>query len=341
MKYWRLLYARTPAIRVATGAVKRGSIASLERLRLGGIEQTVLLRGHDVTRPVLLFLHGGPGGSAMPLAHEFTSRLEEHFVVVHWDQRGAGKSYVADIPAASMTVEQFVQDCRELVQQLCRRFGQSKVYLVGHSWGTQLGILTVSRYPELFHAYVAVAQVVNVRQAEAISWQFALEAARAAHDHAAEARLSRMHPPAYDGKVEDLLFQRACVARYGGTFFNPAIDKALFKKYFQSHEYSLLDLRRLKQGSNWSLSMMWNQALEWDLPRQIPALEVPAFFLHGRCDRVTPTELVQDYVDRLDAPLKKLLWFERSGHCPLFEEPERFQQLLVGELLQHPDGPRG
>lgn len=338
MKYWRLLYARTPRIRDATGAVKRGSIASLERVHLGGIDQTVLLRGHDVTRPVLLFLHGGPGGSAMPLAHEFSSRLEEDFVVVHWDQRGAGKSYAPDIPAASMTVEQFVQDCRELVQQLCDRFRQPKVHLVGHSWGTQLGILAASRYPELFHAYVGVAQVVNVRQAEAISWQFALDAAIAARDNVAAERLRRMHPPGYDGRVEDLLFQRACVSRFGGTFFDPALDKALFRKYFQSHEYSLLDLRKLKQGSRWSLSTMWGQALDWDLPSQIPALSVPALFLHGRSDRVTPTELVQGYVHGLQAPVKKLIWFDRSGHCPLFEEPLRFQQVLVDELLHRCDG---
>ena len=339
MRYWRLLYSHTPRIRDAAGRVRRGSIASLERVRLGGIEQTVLLRGHDATRPVLLFLHGGPGGTAMPLAHEFTSRLEEHFVVVHWDQRGAGKSYAADIPAESMTVAQFVQDCRELVQHLTHRFQQAKVYLVGHSWGTQLGILAASRYPELFHAYVGVAQVVNVRQAEAISWQFALAGARAARDGVTEARLSRMHPPAYDGRVEDLLFERACVSRYGGSYVDPARDQALFRKYFQSPEYSLLDLRKLKKGSHWSLSLMWRQVVDWDLPQQVPALAVPAYFLHGRSDRVTPTELVRDYVDSLAAPRKKLVWFERSAHCLPFEEPERFQQVLVEELLQPLDDP--
>ena len=336
MKFWRLLYSRTPEIRDTAGRVRPGSIASLERVRLGGIDQTVLLRGHDASRPVLLFLHGGPGGSAMPLVHEFCDRLEERFVFVHWDQRGAGKSWSPDIPRESMTEGQLVEDCAELTHWLCDRFGQKKVFLVGHSWGTQLGLRAVVRYPDLFEAYAAVSQVVNARRAEAISWQFALDGARRAGDKAREKRLRSLHPPGYDGRVKDLLFQRNCVAKYGGSFCDQAVDKALFRKYFESHEYSLGDLRRLKKGSVWSLAAMWVQHLDWDAIAQARSLAVPVTFLHGRCDRVTPAELVQEYFDQLQAPHKKLIWFERSGHCPLFEEPGLFQQTLINEFLPAP-----
>jgi pimeloyl-ACP methyl ester carboxylesterase len=236
-----------------------------------------------------------------------------------------------------MTVDQFVRDCRDLVNYLCERFQQRRIYLAGHSWGTQLGVLTVQRYPELFHAYIGIAQVVNVRRAESISLQFALEGARRAGDRVAEDRLARLKPPGYDGSVKDLLFQRECVARYGGTFCNPAVDKALFRKYFQSHEYSLGDLLKLKKGSHWSLATMWGQGLDWDLLQQVPVLEVPALFLHGRCDRVTPTELVQEYFELLRAPRKTLIWFEHSGHCPLFEEPGRFQRVLIEQVLRDVD----
>jgi pimeloyl-ACP methyl ester carboxylesterase len=313
--------------------VKAGSIASLERIRLGGIEQTVLLRGHDVQSPVLLFLHGGPGGSAMPLVHEFCSRLEEHFVVVHWDQRGAGKSWSPDIPRESMTIGQFVADCLELANHLRHRFGQQKIHLAGHSWGTHLAVLALLREPQLFHAYAAVAQVVNVRRAEAISLQFALDGARRAGDKAREQRLARLHPPCYDGSVEDLLFQRNCVARYGGSFFDRAVDKRLFRKYFESPEYSARDLLRLKKGSKLSLETIWRQHADWNALDEARSLEVPVTFLHGRCDRVTPVELVQEYFDALEAPRKKIVWFDRSGHCPSFEEPARFQQTLIDELL--------
>ena len=333
MKLWRLLYSRTPPIRDASGAPKPGSIASIERVRIGGIDQTVLLRGHDARAPVLLILHGGPGGSAMPLVHVFSSKLEERFVVVNWDQRGAGKSYSPQIPSSSMTVEQFVRDCLELSEYLRRRFEQERIVIVGHSWGTELGVLAAQRRPDLFGAYVAVAQVVNKAKAERISLQFAIDGARRASDCATLERLQKLDPPGYRGRVKDLLFQRKCVARYGGTFCDPALEKALFRKYFESHEYSWRDLRRLKKGSNFSLGAMWSQRLDIDLLESAPSLALPVYFLHGRCDRVTPTELVQAYFDRLEAPRKELVWFEKSGHCPLFEEPQRFQEVITDRLL--------
>lgn len=335
IRFWRLLTAATPAIRDAGGSPLPGSIAALQRVRLGGIEQTVLLRGHDRRAPVLLILHGGPGGSAMPLVHLFSNRLEQHFVVVNWDQRGAGKSYAPDIPASSMTTGRMVEDCRELATWLAERF-QRRIIVLGHSWGTELGVLTVQRAPELFEAYIGVAQVVNKRRAEFISWQFALDGARRANDHKSLRQLERLEPPGYGGRVDDLLFQRRCVSRFGGTFFDPKRDKQLFARYFESPEYSLADLQRLKKGSTFSLNALWRDRLELDLVRDAPSLRVPVHFLHGRSDRVTPTELVQEYFDVLQAPSKRLTWFERSGHCPLFEEPDRFQQLLIDEWAGTP-----
>ncbi|RVT51289.1 alpha/beta fold hydrolase [Rubrivivax albus] len=329
IRFWRLAYSRTPPILDATGSVKAGSVAELIQVPIGGIHQTLLIRGHDCRRPVLLFLHGGPGGSAMPLYHLFANRLEEHFVVVLWDQRGAGKSYSPDIPAQSMTTAQLVQDCQDVARYLIDRFGCDRVLLVGHSWGTELGVLTLQQAPQLFSGYVGVSQVVSKQRAEAISMNFALEAARRAGDRKAEERLAHMEPPGYGGSVEDLLEQRRQVSRFGGTFFDPADDKRLFRKVFESHEYSLGDLRRLKEGSNWSLRTMWQDRLDLDMTRDVPELTVPVLFLQGRADRVTPGELVQEYLDALHAPRKRMVWFERSGHCPLFEEPDRFQQVLI------------
>ena len=332
IRFWRLLGSRTPPIPGADGRPKAGSIASLETLRLGGIDQTVLLRGHDVRKPVLLFLHGGPGSSLIPLAPLFSRELEQHFVVVHWDQRGAGKSYSPRVPRESMTTDRFIEDCAELAQHLRQRFDGRRAIVVGHSWGTELGVLTVQRHPQLFQAYVAVAQVVDKQRAERISLEFALQGARQAGHVQAVQRLERLNPPAYDGSVEDLLFQRSCVMRYGGTLFDPAQDKRFFRMYFESHEYSLGDLRRLKAGSAFTLGAMWSDRLQLNLIQTARHLEVPVLFIHGRCDRVTPTELAQEYFDVLQAPSKELVWFERSGHCPLFEEPERFQQLLIGRF---------
>jgi proline iminopeptidase len=329
IRFWRLATASTPPIRDARGRVLPGSVAELVRVPVGGVPQTLLLRGHDARRPVLLVLHGGPGGSAMPLAQHFSSELEQHFVVAHWDQRGAGKSYSPDIPPASMTTAQMVADCAEVAGHLAQRFGQRRVLVLGHSWGTELAVRTLQQHPALFGGYVGVAQVVDKRRAEAISWRFALEGARRAGHRQAEARLAAMQPPGYQGRIADLLFQRSCVLRYGGTLFDPALDRRLFWKCFESHEYSLQDLRRLKAGSSFSLQALWNDRLDLDLVGDVPALPVPVLLLQGRCDRVTPGELTQEWFERLQAPRKQMVWFERSGHCPLFEEPQRFQQLVI------------
>lgn len=327
--FWRLATARTPAIRDDHGRVRPDSVAELVQVPIGGWPQTLLLRGHDVRRPVLLVLHGGPGSSTMPLAAHFTGALERHFVVVHWDQRGTGKSYRPDLPARTMTTEHMVADCAEVAAWLARRFGQPRVLVLGHSWGTELAVRTLQRHPALFGGYVGAAQVVDKQRAEAISWRFALDGARRAGDQRAEARLAALQPPGYQGRIEDLLFQRSCVLRYGGTLFDPALDRRLLRQYFGSHEYSLQDLRRLKAGSAFSLRALWNDRLDLDLERDVPALAVPVLLVQGRCDRITPGELTQAWFEQLQAPRKRMVWFERSGHCPLFEEPERFQELVI------------
>ena len=128
------------------------SIESLEAIELGKVEQWILIRGEDRTRPVLLWLHGGPGQPLMPTAHHYDAELIKHFVVVHWDQRGAGKSYDPALSPEQLSVDQFIADTYDLVQYLRQRFNVPKIYLIGHSWGSELGALTVARYPELFYA---------------------------------------------------------------------------------------------------------------------------------------------------------------------------------------------
>ena len=128
---------------------------------MGGVEQWILIRGNDTAKPILLFLHGGPGSPMMVMQRPHLGKLEKSFVVVQWDQRGSGKSYSAIIPNADMNIQQFISDTHELTELLCRRFHQKKIYLIGHSWGTALGTMTAQKYPESYYAYIGIAQVVN------------------------------------------------------------------------------------------------------------------------------------------------------------------------------------
>jgi pimeloyl-ACP methyl ester carboxylesterase len=190
---------------VMQGRVKRATaipappgVESLEKVALGGVGQWLLIRGVDRSNPVLLHLHGGPGSADISIARFFDAGLIEHFTVVHWDQRGAGKSFDPDIPPESMRREQFVLDTRDLASMLRERFGVAKIYLVGHSWGSEIGALAASRYPELFHAYVGVGQVVEKVEQERISYRFALDKAREAGNPRAIRELEEIGPPPYE-----------------------------------------------------------------------------------------------------------------------------------------------
>jgi pimeloyl-ACP methyl ester carboxylesterase len=149
----------TPPITDAQGRVIPGSIASLEKIQLGGVEQWILIRGDDTTKPILLFLHGGPGTSQMVVERPCPGELEKNFVVAEWDQRGAGKSYSAIVPNVEMNIRQFISDTHELTELLCQRFQQKKIYLIGHSWGTIVGIMTAQKYPDSYYAYIVIGQV--------------------------------------------------------------------------------------------------------------------------------------------------------------------------------------
>jgi pimeloyl-ACP methyl ester carboxylesterase len=182
-------FPSTPAFRDETGAVLPDSVAAFERVELGGLRQTVLMRGKRVSNPVLLYLHGGPGSSELALVRHFNAALEDHFIVVLWEQRGAGKSYSPFIDPSSMTIDQFVSDAEELARWLGRRFGKDRIYLVGHSWGSLVGLRLAHQHPELFQAYVGIGQAVSFQEGERLSLRWTMEQAQAAQNLEAIAEL--------------------------------------------------------------------------------------------------------------------------------------------------------
>jgi pimeloyl-ACP methyl ester carboxylesterase len=315
----------TPPFTDANGKVLPSSIASLEQVRLGGIEQSILIRGKSVANPVLLFLHGGPGMPAMYLAHAFQRPLEEHFVVVQWDQRGAGSSYGNDIPVETMNVEQFIADTVELSQMLSERFGQEKLYLVGHSWGSYLGMLVVARHAELFQAYVGIGQVAGeTDQALQIQMEFIQQQAQA--DGNQEALSDMQTDP--EGTIETWLFY------YGGELYGAKDFSPLLMTGLRSPEYSLFDALNIRPGVSFSGQNMKYNAIGGPLMEAVTKVEVPVYFFTGRHDYTTPFTLIEEYYSRLEAPDKELVWFEESAHFPFFEESEHFAQEMEDVLAE-------
>lgn len=310
----------TPPIRTPHG------ISSLERVELNGCSQWLLIRGHDVSKPVLLFLHGGPGSAAIWFAHHSMRQLEERFVCVNWDQRGAGKSYASRPPAGTMTSAQFVDDATTLIERLLARFRQEKVLLMGQSWGSVLAMKVAAARPGLLHALVGMGQVVDMRRGEEISYQYALENARRCHNEKAIRQLEAIGRPPYRGN--GLFVQRRWLSVYKGDTWSTDM-KGVLSIGLRATEYSIGDVIRFFAGARLSIKLLWNELMDVDFPRDIPELSVPVIFFVGRHDYTTPFELVAAYFETLRAPSKKLVWFEKSAHMPNLEEPDKFQRELV------------
>ena len=327
------LHARTPPITDAQGEPLPGAIATLELAPLGDSNQWISIRGRDASNPVLLFLAGGPGGSQLTTARHELSGLEEHFVVVNWEQPGAGKSFGA-VDRASLTPEHYIRDAHALVLYLRERFAVEKVYVLGESWGSALGVMLVQRYPELFHAFVGTAQMVAFLETDLICYDFAVNLAEERGDLQRVEQLRAQGPPPYYG--EDVAWKQVNYLKDTYAYMNqdPAIDTDFnTPRDLTSPEYGLLDIVNWVRGPLDTLGIVYPQLWEVDFRTQAPSLDVPVYFLIGRHDVNAPPALIEEYYKLLDAPHKELIWFERSGHSPWVSESERFMDVMVNTVL--------
>jgi pimeloyl-ACP methyl ester carboxylesterase len=325
-------HGRTPPIVDANGRTVPGSVASLERMQLGGIPQSVLIRGRSVRSPVLLFLHGGPGMPAMYLAHAWQRPLESDFVVVHWDRRGAGKSYFGEIPARHLTVRRLLDDTYELANILRGRFAQDRIFLVGHSWGSYLGMLAVRERPDLFRAYVGVGQMTGPGHGDT-----AVARAQAAFIRREAARRGTSEA------VRELETQGRSVVekwvfRFGGELHSATSWWPLLRLGLAAPEYTLGDVLRIPRGLR-----LYARGMTYDVPADtlrtdVTSVQVPVYFIAGRWDETTPSELAERYFAALRAPKKGFVWFERSAHFPFLEEPQHFAAVMRRIAAENPPG---
>ncbi len=331
--------------RGTTPAIPNGSsrsIAALEWMRLGGVVQWLTLRGHDVTNPLLLYVHGGPGGPDLGTIRHFVPELEEHFVVAHWSQRGAGKSFSRELSDDRMTMAQFVADLEELSLHLLRRFGQRKLFVVGQSWGTVLGMRFVARRPDLVAAYVGVNQVVDRAEEELRAYRACLQRARERGNGRAVAQLEALGEP-QDGafaSVAGTLVQRRWMRALGMVTREPERAAEIGRAIVMSPELTVRDLLNLFGHVRWNMELLWPEFCGVNLVREVPAVDVPVFFVVGEHDWVTSPELARQYLDVLRAPRKAYVPFDRSGHVACFEEPGRFLEVMLRAKAAGSDGGR-
>lgn len=308
-----------------------------ERITLGGMTQAIHIWGTKKDNPVILFLHGGPG---IPNRHGMAKNhmdLLDDFTIVAWDQRGTGGSYFGCDPA-TLTLDQLVSDCTELISYLCKTLNKKKVFLLGGSWGTELGTFVCQKHPDQVAGYIGYGQVVNGIENENVSYAYTLEKATEAGCQEDIDELKRIGPPVngqYKPVFEGLMAQRRLLKKYGGHstkkggYFTSTVIPLLL-----SSELSLRDKIGTANGYKVCLSQMWPTIVNYDFISDCGPFKMPYYIFQGRKDNNTPSSLVQAYFDSIEAPDKDLVWFENSAHGPLGEEPEKFKKLMREKFLK-------
>jgi len=318
----------------AGGARVPGSISERAYVDINGWREGMIVRSRDPRNPVLLYLHGG-----IPdyfLDRTFPTRLDDLFTVVWWEQRGSGMSYRPDLPSETLTVEQQVADTLEVTNYLRKRFSQDKIFLMGHSGGTFIGIQAAARAPQLYRAWIGVAQMANQLESEKLAWRYMREQYAAQGDEAMVRRLDAARVTDEGTPAAYLALRDEGMHRLGvGTMRNMrSVVSGVFVASWLSPEYTVsekLNLWRAKAKAG--VSFAWQSMTTTDLAKTVPALEIPVYFFHGRHDLTCAYDVAKSYFEKLEAPTKGFYTFEQSAHSPVFEEPERSLKILKEDVL--------
>ena len=321
----------------AAGRSIAGNISEKIWVDINGVKQGMVIRGENAANPVLLVLHGGPGMPDYVLTEQYPTAMEDLFTVVWWDQRGAGLSYDPGIPAASMTIEQFISDTLSVTDYLRRRFNQDKIYLLGHSWGSFIGIQAVARSPQRYHAYLGMGQMVFQLESEKLAYDYMLAAYRQLGDTAMERDLQTASvsmtagtPQAYL-KLRDKAMHQLGI---GTTHEMKSVITGIFLPSWTFPGYTLSEKVSLWRGRSFSQSFgLWEQFIRVDLRKVVPRLQVPVYFFGGEYDYTCNTELARDYFRALDAPQKGFYNFGDSAHSPFLEQPSQVHRVLQNDVL--------
>ncbi|MFJ7668961.1 alpha/beta fold hydrolase [Lysinibacillus sp. NPDC097195] len=297
------------------------SISTLEQVVINGTGHEMMIRGKDSSNPILIFVHGGPACSEIPYVRKYQKELEEQFTIIHYDQRGSGKSHHFFEDYSNLTTDLLVEDLLALTNYISERFKQEKVLLVGHSFGTYIGMKAIDKSPEQFYGYIGIGQVADVVQSEMDSLEFILEQAKLDRDSDNIEKLMLMQPLIKIGEVST---PRNLVRKYGGAsrLINDNTD--YLTGFLFNPEYNGLDVIRYFRGIHITQEALWGEGVKHNITDIVNRVDVPIFFVMGEFDYMTSVNAAKKYYDSIEAPVKEFIIFEESAHYPQFEEREKF-----------------
>ena len=306
----------------------RAAIEQYVDVELNGLKQKLLIQTNDLKNPILLWLHGGPGISEMLINHHCMNRLYYHFTIVHWDQRGTAMSYRDDLKAADITFTKTLDDALLLTKWLKRTYGQEKVFIIGHSFGSVLGMNLIKDHPEHYRAFIGMGQVIDDAKSQAIVRKWLAHKLKDDHDMIALKKLIK------SGNIPKELVRKYQGIFYGSKSMMEVVrESPLYRDGYEELHGKSMHFVFKAMGPN--PHMMGTPIFQG-----IRKVEVPIYFFEGRHDRIfaCAPEAVVEYLPFLKAPHKEIVWFEKSAHHPNIDEPEKFQRMLIEKVWQenHP-----
>lgn len=321
-----------------------GSISEYRKIELGNSMQSILIRGKDKTNPVLLYLHGGPGNPETSYIIPYQKEWEKYYTVVNWDQRGSGRSFDHKLDKETLTTEQICLDAIELTEYLRNEFRVDKIYIVGHSYGTYVGMKCIQRNPDYYYAYVGLGQIANQQENEKILLSYAAEMANKHHNEKALKELASLGELPYE-KADfgrKISLSRKWTTYYGGAMYGKKDTSHIYAQAIVRPEYSVLDLINFLRGDNLYFTNTESDTVRWEffnanLHEEIPSVEVPVYFIQGENDYITSYEACEKYFDELCAPYKKMILLSECAHDPIVEKTEEVSKILIEEVLRRED----
>ncbi|MDP4144001.1 MAG: alpha/beta hydrolase [Bacillota bacterium] len=313
----------------------------IEKISIGGIEQSILIQAGDKDKPILLVLHGGPG---MPfpgvscravenISQVTTSKLVRNFKLIYWDQRGTGKSFSNKINNDSMNIGQYISDANELVDRLRERFNTDKIYLAGISWGSVIGMNMVRQFPNKFYAYFGIAQIINWAESDQLSYPWALEHAKSTNNKKAEQELMKVGLPPYEDSYDDWKVLRKWLMKFGGYTYKDDLIKppspiSTIQHLLFSPDYTIRDIINTFKGL--PLAFCYEMISDFS---EIHHIEIPVYFFHGKHDKVCNITLMESFFNKLSAPLgKHLIWLDNSAHFFYVDDAKKVEKIIVESI---------
>lgn len=307
------------------------SINVLEQVDVNGENHGIMIRGNNKDNPVILFVHGGPGTSEIPYVADYQDLLESKFTVVHYDQRASGKSFHFSEDYSNLSPELLVDDLLAMTDYIAKRLGKEKVILIGHSYGTYIGMQAVNRAPEKYEAYVGIGQMSEIIKSEIDNLNYVIEQAQSAGDTEDVLYLQGLTEKVENG---EMFTPRNYVIKYGGAtrlIDNPDGNNL---GMLLSSEYNLFDIIRYNYGLIYSQNSLLKNLTENSLPSIVTKLELPCYFVMGKYDYMTSSNAALKYFDMIEANQKEFISFDQSAHYPQFEEKEKFYEWMCETFIK-------